>query len=371
MSQQKIANRNLNFDILRIIACVFVVVCHVSSVELSKVSIFTESYISSHILNGIGHTGSIIFLFLSGALLLSEDYEFQAKKFYLNNFLKLLVAYQAWVIIYNVIEVVWRGKFEWIYWKDVIINSIAGKACYHFWYLPVLLGIYLILPMLRSICKDKKSVAGYFVGLFFVVQILFKTILLFDFPYKYLVDYLLNRIPYTLVNHYVGYFVLGYFLNWLIKEKKIKKQALFGALLFFGGMVVGLLGDMFLSVKAGITVASFNDLFTLSSFLSGVGIFLWGNARSVTLGQKGRRVVEEISKLTFGIYVIHPLFMEQILPLWDKMDVLPRFLLIIILVVITFVVSMIAVWLLSKIPIVNEWLLFCGKKQRKIEKKEA
>lgn len=368
--QLKITSRNANFDILRILACVFVVCCHMSSVELNEVSVFTESYISSHIFNAIGHIGSIIFLFLSGALLLADEYEFSAKKFYLNNFLKLFVAYQVWVIIYNVIGVIERGNYELIYWKDVLINSIAGKACYHFWYLPVLLGIYLILPMLRSICKDKKSVVAYFVLLFLIVQIVFKTVLLFDFPHKYLVDYLFNRIPYVLINHYVGYFVLGYYLNYLIKEKKIKHQALVGAIMFAAGIILGLLADIFLSNQKGVTVASFNDLFTLSSFVSAVGIFLWVNARSVTLNPKWQKRIAGLSNLTFGIYIIHPILMDKLLPLWDKLSVLPRAILIPLLVIVVFCVSMIPIWILSKIPILNEWLLFCGKK-KKVKSKEA
>ncbi len=367
--QLKITTRNVNFDILRILACIFVVCCHVSSVELKEVSVFTESYISSHIFNAIGHIGSIIFLFLSGALLLADEYEFNAKKFYLNNFLKLFVAYQVWVIIYNVLGVIERGNYGLIYWKDVLINSIAGKACYHFWYLPVLLGIYLILPMLRSICKDKKGVVAYFVLLFLIVQIVFKTILLFDFPHKYLVDYLFNRIPYVLINHYVGYFILGYYLNYLIKEKKIKHQALIGATLFAMGLIIGLLADMFLSNQKGMTVASFNELFTLSSFVSGLGIFLWVNAKSITLGPKWQGVVAGLANLTFGIYIIHPIFMEKLLPLWNKFNVLPRAILIPILVICVFVVSLIPIWILSKIPILNEWLLFCGKKKK--NRKEA
>lgn len=361
--QLKITTRNVNFDILRILACLFVVCCHMSSVELKEVSVFSESYISSHIFNAIGHIGSIIFLFLGGALLLADEYEFKAKKFYLNNFLKLFVAYQVWVIIYNIMGVIERGNYELIYWKDVIINSIAGKVCYHFWYLPVLLGIYLILPMLRSICKDKKCVVAYFIVLFVIVQIVFKTVLLFDFPHKYLLDYLFHRIPYVLINHYVGYFVLGYYLNYLIKEGKIKYQALIGVIMFALGLVIGLMADIFLSYQKGVTVASFNDLFTLSSFMSAVGIFFLINARRITLSQKWQSIIMELSNLTFGIYVIHPIFMEKLLPLWNKWSVLPRAILIPILVICVFVASLIPIWILSKIPIVNEWLLFCNKKK--------
>lgn len=364
MNQKSYGERNVNYDILRIIACIFVICCHVSTINVENFSIGSKQWISAHVFNGVGHTGSILFLFISGALLLDERYDFKPKKFYLNNFLKMLVAYQLWVILYNVIGVIQRGNFGWPYWKDVIINSIAGNACYHFWYVPVLLGIYLILPMLRAICKADKWIPVYFVALFFVVQILFGAILSFDFKYKYLLDYLLHRIPVTLVNHYVGYFVMGYVLARILKENKIKKPLLLGVTMFAGGIIFGLFADLYLSLKAGVTLMKFNDIYTLSSCLSAVGMFLIINCKKINLQTRGCGVVRGVAALTFGIYMIHPLFMEQIIQFWEYMDFIPEAVLIPILVMLLFAISIIPIWILSKIPIVNEWFLFCGRKKK-------
>lgn len=41
-----------------------------------------------------------------------------------------------------------------------------------------------------------------------------------------ILEYLFERIPVTLVNHYAGYFVMGYVLSWMFGEKKIKKARL-------------------------------------------------------------------------------------------------------------------------------------------------
>lgn len=38
-----------------------------------------------------------------------------------------------------------------------------------------------------------------------------------------ILEYLFERIPVTLVNHYAGYCVMGYVLSWMFGEKKIKK----------------------------------------------------------------------------------------------------------------------------------------------------
>ena len=368
MITKESVSRNVNLDFLRILACLFVVCCHVATLGLENQTDFTEMWIFSHIFNGIGHTGSILFLFLSGALLLREEYDFKAKKFYFNNFLKLLISYQLWVIIYNVIGVIRRGNYGREYLEDIVINSIAGEGGYHFWYVPVLLGIYLILPMLRAICKSGKGVVAYFVTLFIVIQIIFKGILCFEFKYKYLVQFLFNRIPVTLLNHYVGYFVMGYLLYSLLKENKIKKPALTGGLLFFSGIIVGLLADIYLSVRAGVLLTTFNDIFTVSSCLSAAGMFLWINAKPIVLKEKPMKNVLGIARLTFGIYMIHPLFMEIIIKWWKYTEFLPGIILIPIMVIVLFVISALPIWILSKIPLVDEWLLFCGKRKKDTDK---
>ena len=364
MYQRTGVDRNINYDILRIIACIFVISCHVSTIDMDIVSIGSEKWISAHVFNGVGHTGSILFLFISGSLLLDENYDFKPKKFYMNNFLKLLVAYQLWVILYNVIGVIQRGNYGWIYLKDIIINSIAGNACYHFWYVPVLLGIYLILPMLRAICKADKWIPVYFVSFFFVIQILFGAILSFEFKFKYLVEYLFYRIPVTLVNHYVGYFVMGYVLTWILKVKKIKKPILCGWILFAGGIIISIFADLYISLKAGISLMKFNDIYTLSSCISAVGMFLLINGKTMNINEKWKSLVQGVARLTFGIYMIHPLFMHWIEKIWKYMEFIPGMLLIPISVILLFVISMVPIFILSKIPKVDEWLLFCGKRKK-------
>ena len=73
MNQKSYGVRNVNYDILRIIACIFVICCHVSTINVENFSIGSKQWISAHVFNGVGHTGSILFLFISGALLLDEN----------------------------------------------------------------------------------------------------------------------------------------------------------------------------------------------------------------------------------------------------------------------------------------------------------
>ena len=312
MNQTATVQRNTNLDILRIFACFFVVLSHTSSDLAVNAPLTSLEGILAHIMNTVGHTGTILFLFISGSLLLSEEYTFTPRKFYTRNFLRLFIAYCSWIVIYHLVGFVQRGIYEPAHVKDMILNIIEGKAGYHFWYLPMLLGIYLVLPFLRAICRQGKGLVTYFVIFFLVVQIGFTTILIPDFPYKYLLSSLMHRIPLTLINHHVGYFVLGYFLMHLLRETRIRYPRLLGGILVVTGPVLSLAGDMLLVAQQGTHNVAFNGLFSGTLCISAIGFFLLFNSSPRSLSEKSRHTIARLAGLTFGIYMLHPMIINAI-----------------------------------------------------------
>ncbi|MBQ7926908.1 MAG: acyltransferase family protein [Lachnospiraceae bacterium] len=358
MNQTKSTQRNIGLDILRILACLFVVISHTSSQLAVNAPLTSFNGLVAHIMNTIGHTGTILFLFISGSLLLSEDYSFIPRKFYTRNFLRLLIAYYSWVIIYHLVGFIQRGIYTPTHAKDVLLNIIEGKAGYHFWYLPMLLGIYLLLPFLRAICHKSKALVAYFVAFFLVVQIGFSTLLIPEFPYKYLLASLMNRIPLTLVNHYAGYFVLGYFLTQLIKDGKIKTPRLWGWLLIISGPLLSVAGDFLLVAQQGTHNVAFNGLFAAPLCISAIGFFLLFHSRQPVLSERGQHMVLQFSKLTFGIYMLHPMIlsgMNEILPGISTSTGIPGILLMTILV---FFLCGILSRILCLIPFLRKWIFF-------------
>lgn len=349
--------RNVNLDIIRITACMLVVLSHISSNWLDVMPTSSFIWKAAHMYNTLGHTGTILFLFLSGYLLLSEDYDFKPRNFYTGKFLRLFVAYYSWIIIYHVIGFVQRGNWGTDYMKDVVINVIKGEASYHFWYVPMLLGIYLILPMLRAICRAGKNLVVYFTVLFGVTGVLFPTILFLDFPHKYLWESLMTRIPFTLVNHHVGYFVMGYLLYLLLKEKEFSHWMACSVVPVIIGMTGSLAGDMIVSAQQEVNSLSFNNLFSAPLCMCAVGIFLFFIKLPVKTGGKMTGIVTGVSRLTFGIYMIHPLAMklvERVLQVEGSYGVIG----IPVVTLFTFGISLAMVYLLSLVPTVRKWILF-------------
>lgn len=359
----KLHKRNINLDILRITACFFIVLAHVSSVGCENFPISDINWKLSHIFNSLGHSGTILFLFISGSLLLSEDYHFNVRKFYLGNFLTLLGAYISWLIIYHLVGMVQRGDYSPAVLKDAVLNIIYGNASYHFWYIPMLLGIYLLLPLFRAISRAGEKTVTYLVIFFLAVSVLFPTLFYFEFPYKYLLSSIVNRIPFTLVNHYVGYFFMGYLLSLLLREEKIPHTKLTGALLILLGSIGALLGDLALSAKTGYPSVSMNTLFSLTLCMIAAGVYLLICGLRLKEYPAASSLLTRISGLTFGIYMLHPLVITQVMKLTNGMEKLSSLLTVPLNTVLSFLCSLLISFLLSLIPGVRRWLLFLHKKR--------
>lgn len=354
MESQK---RLINIDLLRILACLFVVIAHASS-GASCADLTSAQGITLHTFNAVGHTGTVLFFFMSGMFLLSEDYNFTFKKFYKNNFLRLLVAYIAWVIIYHAVGFLIRGIYTPAHIKDAITNIIYGNVYYHFWYLPMLLGIYLLLPFLRAICQAGKKLVFYFVILFLLMQVIFPTVFFYDFPYKYYLLSIVTRIPFTLINHHVGYFVLGYALSLLLKDNKIKKPRLLACILIIIGPIISLLGDYLLTLQQGYHEVTFNTVFSATLCMSVIGWFILFHEWNLSLAEKTANRITGISRLTFGIYILHPLvinYATEWIPYFQENETV---LSAILMTLLAFSVSFVLTWLLSLIPFIRKWILF-------------
>ncbi|MBO4383237.1 MAG: acyltransferase [Clostridia bacterium] len=92
------------------------------------------------------------FLFLTGYLFLPREYdEARTKHFFLHNFARLLLVTELWIIVYNVFNAVfWNIPFSAVKLLKQMAFLEGVPAMDHFWYLPMILGIYLFLPLFAA-----------------------------------------------------------------------------------------------------------------------------------------------------------------------------------------------------------------------------
>lgn len=142
-------------DYARCIAILLVVLCH-STESVYQLNLqfmnglgATEKYLGFALFTA-GRLGVPIFLLISGYLLLQRFYDDAGlTKFYKNNWLGLLTTYELWVVLYNAYFYIAYGTFSF---KDITKEMLLLKhvPLPHMWYLPMIIGIYLCVPLMAN-----------------------------------------------------------------------------------------------------------------------------------------------------------------------------------------------------------------------------
>lgn len=162
--QQK---RENNYDLLRIICAIAVITIHVSAIyknAITKEEIFGTVY-TSHILttalyNTLSRFAVPCFVMLSGAFILADERNAEYQYFYRKAFknigiptLIFSILYTLYVFARGIVSVVFKGK-EWIILLSPIKDALKGVPFYHMWYLYMLIGVYLLVPIIHRYKKD-------------------------------------------------------------------------------------------------------------------------------------------------------------------------------------------------------------------------
>ena len=167
--------RVLSFDVMRIVAAFSIVAQHVSGRS------WVTSYPSSewgiwNFYTSLAQWGVPVFFMISGALFLSSEKILDIRRLFSKNLLRIVYAFLFWSIVYVLVT---EGFGQGL--KITFLSVIKGPP--HFWFLFMMIGIYLTLPVLKCIAAQEKAF-NYFVVLAiittFIIPSIFNHIGLFN-----------------------------------------------------------------------------------------------------------------------------------------------------------------------------------------------
>lgn len=344
-----------SLDIARCFAIICVVLCHTVEIcyfDGNLMSYSNQSIIFYIIIHTIGRLGVPIFMFLSGYLILSRNYddEQEIRKFYKKNLLSLLITTEIWIIIYNIYFAILNRKFNF---KSTILEMLffQNVPMSNMWYMPMILGIYVILPFLSLIVKS-------FSKKILIIPIIIDFMIFFILP-------TINIILSMLKKHTLGsildvsflggayglYFVFGYYIKEGILNK-IKKQnvVLISLISFICACYI-----QYLSYKNG----NLNDIWYDSLFLFLCTLFLMGiftKIKTYSISEKIMKNIEKVSRLSLGIFFIH-IIIENIFIKYIREININRPMKTMMLFVISFLLSYLITYLFSKIKLLRKFLI--------------
>lgn len=349
---KEIKNRQLNIDLLRILACIMVIMIHVSVRYVINDPIASSSWTINVFFDAIARAAVPLFMMISGKLLLEKKEVPTVKEIFSKYIFKMLKIYIIWSLFYTIVSVLIAGMTEAIT-IDLIFRFIMPKL--HLWYIAALITVYLLLPLFYAIRDYKEGIyLKYFVLLFFVFGILRTTILLLPFGINARLLYIpkfLKLINYPLVE-LSGYFLLGYYLA-KNQKKEIKSKRLI-AIFLLTFLFVGF-ATYFISVKKSEVYIELYNNFVIFTFIEAVCLFkLFLNLNLNKLSKSKQKLIINFSNLTFGIYLIHLFVLEITADLLSQRLSAVPFLRTILFCFLTLTISAIFVKIIKKTKFSNQ-----------------
>ena len=300
-------------DYLRVFATLAVIVLHVAAKHWYTTGVNSLDWQSFNAYDSIVRWGVSIFTMISGALFLRRD--IPIKKIYFKYILRLFVAFIVWSAIYTFFEALTITSsgvsFNFV---NPIVTFLSGH--YHMWYLLMIIGLYICIPIFKKIVEDK-NVMKYFLILSFIFTFVipWSVKLVNDFITHQgllnIINTLNTDVAVMKLNLVIGfsfYFVLGYYLS-TIEIKKDKRIIIY--VLSIIGFLVTILLNSYLAIKTGNPCGRYYDDFSINVFLEVLGIFVWFRHHKFG-NNKLNKLMSKLAIYSFGVYLVHALIIDKL-----------------------------------------------------------
>lgn len=351
-------NRNLYFDLLRIFATFAVVLVHCCFTSIANRQIDSHWHILN-IFDSISRFAVPVFFMISGALFLDKERTLSVRKLYTKNVLRLCTAFAFWSVLYALLTAYIKHKFTIGNLFSYFVNGY-----YHMWFIPAMIGIYILLPLLRKI-SENDNLVKYFLLIclvFYYVPELIVTLLEYlPFSEASTIETALTDVVSALklypTRGYAFYFFLGHYLH---TKDFTKVQKVVSAILGFAGTIGIIALTACVSLKEGKLDENFYNYTALLVFLQAQGVFvLFKNAENIKISDKASEVIQSLSKYTFGCYLMHviPITIYEKHILTDAVYPPLVYISIPVLAIAVFVISMAVSALLNHIPFVKKYIV--------------
>lgn len=349
--------RILYLDYLRILAIFAVVVLHTAAQKWYVTPIETAEWKIFNLFDSMVRWCVPVLVMISGALFLDPDKAIDTKKLFSKSILRMAAAYVCWSLVYASDRLLRGASLEY-----AITVFVKGES--HLWYMFMIIGLYMVVPILRKI-TESRSIERYFLVIGFFFTFLLPRVLDFLATCPFSSGFFLiqpfkdvmTKTDFHLTLGYVYYFVLGHYLAGLDIRRGVRCSlyclciAAFAAIFFLTDWHSALIG------KAS---SKYYGNFTLLVFICSVAAFVFGKYVLSSFKPQGRtlQIILHLSKCSFGVYLIHMLILNklELLLHWTPLSFLPL-INIPLLSVAVFVISYLIIALIHKIPVLNRYIV--------------
>ncbi len=337
--------RDIGIDLLKVLAILGVIIIHTCSFTYP---IASSEWTMNLLFRSLAGASVPLFLMASGAVMLKSEKTLSLKKLFFKNILRIFIAMLFWAMAYKIYHLIGAGNFNIPSLFHALKEVLLFNQEFHFYYIHIILLVYLFLPITRIIIKNaSKRELEYLLILWFLTAIIYPTIKPF-WPIN-LFGGMLPQWAMNMTYASIGYGILGYYL------KKYPIPAWIDVLYAVSGFFIIFYATYAASEKSGYLYEHFLSGMGAGACFLAVGIFSLVNRVKIS-GEGTKNAVSWLSKSTFLIYLVHMLVMYE-LKRHGFMAGAPVILQIPVIALTDMGISIIIYLILSKIPVINKWII--------------
>ena len=326
---------------------------HAASPGFKSFGVRTTQWQVCNLYAVLSRFGVPVFVMISGMFLLDPNRNYTIKKLYLSKIARIAMAYLFWSTFYAIVFLIFKVHHGASLSNHNLLHAsfqqfLIGRV--HLWFLFMISGLYIITPILRNIVTDEKLTIYYLIlSLIFVFSV--NSLNLIPQAQKVLA-LTINRLDVKLVAGYSGCFVWGYYLSTHHLNGKIR------IIIYIVGLVsaitaVGINGLAGYHFNQRIDWTLKNLILNTLCMATAVFVFFQYHFQDVHFSLQTQRVLALLGKWSFGIFLVHMFFHSYIVPRFFIHPILS----IPLSSIITFLLSLVTVFALSKIQVLNTHIM--------------
>lgn len=322
--------RNYSFDLIRVLACIMIICMHSPMPSENAISFFNL------VVGYLAAPGLCLFFVISGALLLpvkTGTFTFLKRRLG-----KIVMPTVCFTFLYLILKTINGGDVDWL--KSICSMPFSAQGHGVLWFMYTLIGLYLVSPIIsRWLEKASKREEEFYLGLWAVTMCYPLLKLVLDINDS-------NTGVLFYFSGYLGYFVLGHYLNKYSKSITLNKLILPVVIAIAAPVVCKLM-------KLEI------DFYSLFWYLS-IFVAILTVAIYVVISKYGQKLILRgkimnsivlTSNLSFGIYLIHIAVMRFFLWKQDWIINISNYILQwAVVVLLTFSICWIIAYVISLLP---------------------
>ncbi len=273
---------------------------------------YDKYWISANVIEEILSFAVPVFFMISGATLINYRDRYSTKEYFIKRIKKAVIPYVVWCFI-GLFVLLYKGEvacgdIDIFYLIKMVIQCDTVPI---YWFFPILFGIYLCIPLFSAVNKElREQVFLYLVFCAFVLNFLLpwlKLILGLD---------IILPLNISVCSSYVIYVLIGYLLTYV--DLKLWNRVLI-YIMGLGGLLGQIIGTYYTSIEAGDVAVNYRGFEGVLCVLYASAVFLFVKQVSKYIMQGWfEKLINWMSKYTFGIYLVHYFIMEVVRDLFDR-----------------------------------------------------